>query len=202
MYSSKWRNRIERSIIWFELCGVILLAACSWIPGSSGDTIAARTTTTCTVVEGEPSPQDAVTVAALQRNIETSPFYTIPASTAGLATCQVSFYPGGAIGLEYHFREGAWLQVKHDASIEYTEQYVRLNLTSKEQPEAILARAERAAFGVNGCGIAWHQSETQQAEDDRSVTETLFRGDICNCQARIRRNTFGHVVGFLLRSSC
>jgi len=201
MYSSKWKHRIKRSIEWFELCGGILLVACTGALTSSGNTNAAHSSASCAIVEGKPSLQDAGLAKALQRNIETSPLYSIPA-TSGLPICRIRYYPEGAIGLEYHFREGGWLQVKRDERIEYTEQNAHFNLTSKEQPEAILAQAELAAFGAEGCGIDWHQSETQQAEDDRSVTETIFRGDVCNCQARIRRNASGRVVGLMLRSAC
>lgn len=66
----------------------------------------------------------------------------------------------------------------------------------------ILVRAECTAFGVNGCGINWQQTETLPVRDDTSTTETIFRGDVCNCQARIRRDNAGHVVGLALRSAC
>ena len=193
---------MKRLTTWFALCGGIWLAACSGTPASNATTTAESSPASCTVVEGKPSPQEAATAEALQRNIETSPLYTIPASTTGLAACRVRYQPDGVIALEYQFRKGGWLHVKRDARIEYTEQNARFTLTSKEQPQAILARAERAAFGGNGCGIDWRQPETQPAEDDASITETVFRGDVCNCQARFRRDADGHVVGFMLRSAC
>ena len=33
-------------------------------------------------------------------------------------------------------------------------------------------------------------------------TETVFRGEVCNCQARIRRGGDGRVVGLLFKSTC
>jgi len=188
--------------IGFVLCGSVFLEACSWTLAPSSNILEASASPSCAVIEGKPSTQDVALAAALKLNIETSPFYTIPVSIKGLDSCDVRFYPDGEIGLEYHFREGSWLQVKRNERIEYTEQNVRLNLMLQEEPETILARAEQSAFGANGCGIDWRQPETQQADDDRSVTETFFRGDICNCQARIRRNASGRVVGLMLRSAC
>jgi hypothetical protein len=194
-------NRAQ-SFIWFVLCGSVFLAAYSYNLAPRSNSNKANTYSSCAVIEGNPSTQDVALAAALKLNIETSPFYTIPASIKGLASCNVRFYPDGEIGLEYHFREGSWLQVKRNVRIEYTEQNVRLNLKLQEEPKNILARAEQSAFGANGCGIDWHRSETQQADGDQSITETFFHGGICNCQARIRRNASGRVVGLMLRSAC
>ena len=187
---------MPRSILY----GSLLLLACSAALASSS-TITAHTTTLCAIAEGKPSPQDAAMAKALQLNLENSPLYTIPAAT-GLITCYIRYYPEGAIDLDYHFRAGARLQVKRDARIEYTELNAYFTLTSKESPEAILVQTEHTAFGPDGCGIDWRQSETQPAEDDHSIIETLFRGDVCNCIARIRRNISGRVVGLMLRSAC
>lgn len=133
--------------------------------------------------------------------IESAPLYTIPAATTGVAVCRVRYQPGGVVTLEYPFRDGLWLHVKRDPRIEHTE-LIALIAVPKEQPEALLAGTERAAFGADGCGIDWRQPETQPAEDDRSVTETVYRGDVCNCQGRIRRNADGRGVRFVLRSAC
>jgi hypothetical protein len=138
---------------------------------------------------------------ALQRSVENSPLFSIPIAAAGIASCHVR-YDSAVIELEYRFKDGGWLHVKHDARIEYTEQEARFALSSAENPVAILAGAERVAFGHNGCGIDWRQAETQPAVDDVGTTETIFHGDVCNCQARIRRDVAGRVVGLMLRSTC
>ncbi len=183
----------------FVLLGSFFLAACS---GNQAPNDKAGASDSCTVIAGKPSSQEAVVAAALKQAIETSPFYTIPAASKGLPSCDLKFYPDGEIVLAYHFLDGNSLQIKRNTRIEYTEQTVRLNLQLPEQPETILAQAEQSTFGANGCGIDWQQSETQLAKDDSNVTETVFRGDVCNCQARIRRNAYGRVVGFMLRSAC
>ena len=137
----------------------------------------------------------------LRRSVEMGPLYTIPAAAAGVASCRAR-YDSAVVELEYRFKTGGWLHVKHDARIEYTEQEARFALSPAENPVVILAGAERAAFGPNGCGIDWRQAETQPAGDDPSATETVFHGDMCNCQARIRRDAAGRIVGLLLRSAC
>jgi hypothetical protein len=64
-----------------------------------------------------------------------------------------------------------------------------------------LTDAEQAAFGADGCGIDWRQPETRPPDAER-VTETIYRGDVCNCQARVRSDTAGHVAGLIVRSAC
>lgn len=138
---------------------------------------------------------------ALRRSVENGPLFTIPAAAAGVASCHVR-HDSSVIELEYRFKDGGWLHVKRDARIEYSEQEARFALSPKEDPMAILAAVERGAFGPNGCGIDWRQSETQPAADDISASESVFRGDVCNCQARIRRGSTGNVIGLTLRSAC
>jgi hypothetical protein len=133
--------------------------------------------------------------------VEKGPLFTVPAAAEGVASCRVR-YDAAVIDLDYRFKDGDWLHVKRDARIEYTDQEARFALSPKENAEAIRAGAERAAFGPNGCGIDWRQAETQPSVDDPSTTESVFRGDVCNCQARIRRNAAGRVVGLMLRSTC
>ncbi len=194
---------MTQSTLRLALCGAgILLAACAMTPPASDKTAAAPSSPSCTVVEGNPSPQDALASQALQRNIETSPLFTIPASGSGLSACRIRYQPDAVIALEYQFKQGGWLHVKRDARIEYTEQDARFALTSNELPEAIMARAEHAAFGADGCGIDWRQPETRPSDEVSGAIETLFRGDACNCQARIRRDANGRVIGLMLRSAC
>jgi hypothetical protein len=195
-------NRLPKtlSFIGLVLCGSVILTTCS--DYQAPDLKEPAVAIACVVLDGKLSAKDNDRVAELKRAIEASPFYTIPASTNVLASCDVRFSPDGEIGLEYHFRNGNWLQVKRNERIEYMELKVRLNQILNEQPEAILARAEQAAFGARGCGINWYQSETKQAKDDPNITETLFHGDVCNCQARIRHDASGRAVELMLKSAC
>jgi hypothetical protein len=157
---------------------------------------------TCTAVPAAPSPEAAAVGKALRDSIEAGPFYTIPAAARGVADCRVRYLPGGFVKLEYRFKGDGALRVKHDAMIEYTEQSADMTLGPGDDPQAILVRAEQAAFGPDGCGIDWSQPKEQPARDNPSVKETVFRGDVCNCQARIRRDAKGQAVGLVLRSAC
>jgi len=173
-----------------------LLAACAATPALTGNAPAP-----CTATEGRPSAQDLLTAQGLQRNIETSPLYTIPAAN-GLASCRIRYQADAVVVLEYQFKGGDWLHVRRDPRIEYTEQNARFTLSSTQKPEAILAGAERAAFGTAGCGIVWREPETRPDENASGITETVFHGDVCNCQAIIRRQADGRVVGLVLKSAC
>ena len=107
-----------------------------------------------------------------------------------------------SLTVEYTFSDGGWLRVTQQPRIEYFDQEVRLTSPLTEDPVAVLKRAEQAAFDQQGCGIEWQHAEKQSAEDDKSATETIYRGDLCNCQARVRTDAAGRVVGLLLRSAC
>jgi len=184
------------------LCGAgFLLATCSATPAFTGNATAPLPPVSCAAVEGKPSEQDLLTSQALQRNIETSPLYTIPAAN-GLTSCRIRYLADAVVVLEYQFKEGGWLHVKRDPRIEYMEQNASFTLPSNQKPEAILAGAERAAFGDTGCGIAWQEPEMRPAGSSNNLTETVFRGDVCNCQAVIRRQADGRVVGLMLKSAC
>jgi hypothetical protein len=147
------------------------------------------------------APQEVDAIAALRRTVEAGPLYTIPATSEGVRSCRAA-YEAGVIALEYSFRDGGWLRVKRDPRIEYTDQEARFELSRGENPTAVLTRAEVVAFGDKGCGIDWAESEKQPADDDSRAVETIFRGDVCNCQARFRSNAAGRVIGLSLRSAC
>jgi hypothetical protein len=66
----------------------------------------------------------------------------------------------------------------------------------------ILSGTERAAFGTSGCGIDWKTGESRPVAGEPGASELVYRGDTCNCQARVQRNGSGEVVGLMLRSAC
>ena len=183
-------------LIWSSL----LLGACSAVP-SLKQAATAPPVPQCVAPKTPISPEDTETIATLRHSIEMGPLYTVPATRSGVAACRIQ-YEDGVITLEYSFRDGGWLHVKRDSHIEFNNQEARFVLPPAEDAVAVLTRAERAAFGANGCGIDWGQKETQPAADDSTATETIFRGDVCNCQARFRSDAAGRVIGLLLRSAC
>src|SRR5438477_3133491 len=178
----------------------IFLAGCS-MPSLSKQGAAPPVISPCVVADQNLSPKEKEAIAELRRNVESGPLYTTPASAAGVAKCSAG-YEAGVIALEYTFRDGGWLRAKRDSRIEYNDQEARFELPPGQDPTAVLKRAELAAFGASGCGIDWGESEKQPAEDDPQAVETIFRGDTCNCQARIRTKAAGRAVGFRFRSTC
>jgi len=134
--------------------------------------------------------------AEWRHSVERGPLFAIAAG-AGIEDCSIE-EKTGVIDLRYAFRDGGWLHAKRDPRIEYTEREVRFASPLAEDPLAVLRRAEQAAFGAAGCGIDWRLSET---EAQGAASEAVFRGDVCNCQARVRRED-GRVVGLTLRSAC
>jgi hypothetical protein len=189
-------RRTQLALLWVA---AVLTTGCSALPAASQS----ATTTQgveCTVAGTGISPQDAEAAKALRATVERGPLYR-SAAKAGVAACQVSHEPD-EITLEYQFRDGGWLRVTHQPRIEYTDQEVRFATPLTESPVAVLTGAEQAAFPPKGCGIDWRQEETQPADDDASARETIYRGDVCNCQGRVRRDSAGRVMGLLLRSAC
>jgi hypothetical protein len=186
---------------WVVVVGGLWLASCSTQPRAK-QTTTQRAVPDCvvTAAEGTLSPQIQDAVAAFQHAVETGPLFTVPASRADVASCRIG-YQSGMTSLEYQFRDGGWLRAKRDPRIEYSDQEVRFPVPP-ENPLAILTRAERATFGENGCGIDWNVNETHAAEDGHGAVEAIYRGDTCNCQARVRSDATGRVVGLTLRSAC
>ena len=90
----------------------------------------------------------------------------------------------------------------YDLSLSESDVEVRFAIPPPEPVADVLVRAEQAAFGAAGCGINWKHPETRAAEGNPGTTESVFRGDTCNCQARVRRDAAGRVTGLALRSNC
>ena len=182
-------------------CGGALSAACS-MPLAPGSVAAPSSAPiACAGSENAATAGDAVALATLRRSAETGPLYAALLAASPLASCRVSS-ESGAPALTYQFIGGGSLLIKRDARIEYTTQEAHFVSPPMETPAALLARAEQAAFGAAGCGIDWQQAVTRGAEANGGATDTVFRGDVCNCQARIRRDARGNVVGLALSSTC
>jgi hypothetical protein len=108
----------------------------------------------------------------------------------------------GKLVVDYHFADGGHLHVERDSRIEFTLYEARLGSARPIDAREILTRAEGAAFGADGCGIDWQRPEARTVPDEPGFTETIYRGDTCNCQARARRDRSGQVVALAFRSAC
>jgi hypothetical protein len=183
--------------------GSIMLTACAVPPSVLRSAAPPATPAVCTQTDAQAAPRETgATLAALRRSVETGPLYAAAADASGVAPmCRVHHDPDRTV-LEYRFRDGAALRMERDARIEYTSQEAWLVRHLPEPAANVLTRAERAAFGVAGCGIDWQHPETRPADGNTGATDTIFRGTACNCQARVRRNVDGRVAELALRSTC
>jgi hypothetical protein len=198
MHSSETAARMTTLAGRIVVGASLFAIACSPVP-ATGQSAGAAAPPECATT-GVGSTQDADTLAALRRSVETGPFYAI-GSRSGVALCRVT-RDDDAIRLEYTFRDGASLRITRNPKIEYTDQEVRLVSPLAESAVTVLTRAEQAAFDTKGCGIDWRQAETGPAADDPRATESIYRGEVCNCQARARSDASGRVVRLQLRSAC
>jgi len=86
-------------------------------------------------------------------------------------------------------------------SIEFTEQRLSEKGMSRQAALALLQRTERWAFGDKGCAIAWKNRPPMEADPPRGTRELVYRGEDCNCQARLVYA--GNVLtGLVFRSAC
>jgi hypothetical protein len=132
--------------------------------------------------------------------MEKSPLYLAAGARGPAVSCQTASQ-GTSLTLAYRFRDGATFTATRDSAIEYSSQEATFPAPPDEAPAAILHRAERESFGSDGCGIDWKSSAAEAAADGSS-TALIFRGSVCSCQARIRSDARGRVIGLMLRSSC
>ncbi|MGE5171704.1 MAG: hypothetical protein ACM3JC_15180 [Rudaea sp.] len=137
----------------------------------------------------------------LRRAVERSPLYRVLAATSPVVGCEAEQADTRTI-LAYRFRDGASLRVERDAATESTRQEARVGSTFRARPVAVLKRAERAAFGAGGCGIDWRAPATQAPGEPPQARVTVYRGDVCNCQARVGRDERGRVQTLALVSAC
>ena len=137
----------------------------------------------------------------LRKQVEAGPFYKELVRRFGRPQrCQLDA-DGEKIALSYAFRNNAHLDARTDPSIEYSEQRTQFSGLNGERALALLKKGEEDSFGRDGCGIDWKRSEDESTDERDGSRAAVFRGNSCNCQARIiyRRNT---VVALVLSSSC
>lgn len=182
-----------------SLVAALVLTACS-APAVSSQTASTTAAAQCVAAAGGPA-QNVETMESLRRAVETGPLYVALIKQSSVASCRIGT-DSAAVTLEYMFGDGSWLQARRDPEIEYNNQEARLAVPPADDPVTILTSTEQFAFAPKGCGIDWRTTETQPAGDDPGATETIYRGDVCNCQARVRRDTTGRVTRLLFRSAC
>jgi hypothetical protein len=190
---------VRRALGVLALCA---LAACASAPPESAKaTDVAVSSSNCPGVGEAASAQQSAEAQALRSATERGPAFATLRAASPVQSCSVRYEPG-AIEIEWRMRDGGWLKVVRDARIELYSQEVRLVTPPTEDASAWLKRAASAAFGEGGCGIDWSRAESDTPSGEPGATEQVFRGDSCNCQARLRRDSAQRAVGATLRRAC
>jgi hypothetical protein len=192
---------MTRARRWLAASTGLWFVACSTSPRATQEP--ARSAAPVCAIAGESTlPAEARdTVETFQRSVERGPLFAASSSRSPVASCRASVDAGMA-SLDYQFGDGGWLRAKRNPAIEYSDVEVHFAAPPAGDPLAILTRAERAAFGDHGCGIDWKEAETSPATEPPGAVDKIYRGDACNCQARVRSDASGRVIGLILRSAC
>jgi hypothetical protein len=150
---------------------------------------------------GEATAVNRPLAAELQRSVTSSALFHAAGAGTGVQACSV-WHAGKSVELIYRFRGGGQFTAKRDATIESTELRAKLALPASENPLRVLTRAERQAFGQQGCGIDWEHPDAEAARGEPGATDSVWHGDVCNCRARARRDALGTVIELSLTSAC
>lgn len=193
-----WRLRSASACL-----SAVLLVACgaASVSISSPPAAAPSPRATCAEARTDAEPVDSTRLLALRRSVESGPLYAAAGSASRLAACRVD-QSLGTITLQYDFTDGSRVRATHDPRIEYSEQVVRLVASIGVPAIEALQRAERAAFGAEGCGIDWRRNEARTAPAEAGATDAVFSGEVCNCQGRIRSDASGRVIELAFKSAC
>ena len=182
--------------------GALLIAAVL-APACSAPPRAAEQTATAGAVECATSSITAANergvVEEMRRAAESGPAYRALAAASPLRSCKAASQ-SGEIVLEYAFGNGAALTITRDPRIEYSNQDVRFGQAAPADVMPLLREVERAAFSPDGCGIDW--TGATPLESTGGDSEKGYYGETCNCQARVRADASGRVMGFVFRSAC
>jgi len=133
--------------------------------------------------------------------VERGPLFThLQARHGGPLGCEAAA-DGGALRLTYAFAAGCTLGIRRDPRIEYTDTRVVVDGLTRDEALTLLHAQERAQLGGDGCGIEWSRPPQQEPAEDAAGEEEVFRGDACNCQARLLVRG-AVVVRLVFRSAC
>jgi hypothetical protein len=182
------------------LCAAVLLLAPSFLAGRAG--CAQSAAPSCAPPElAAMATASQKQVRDLQQHIEAGPFYKKMLQQLGKPqSCSVR-QQGDAIALSYSFSKDAHLEAQTDAAIESSMLRATFPGLNREKALALLKKGESDSYAKDGCGIDWKKPEDQSMDDPPGSHATVFRGDACNCQARIVYQGDA-VVALILSSAC
>jgi hypothetical protein len=138
--------------------------------------------------------------ATLLKQLLASPFYRYAAARFGGARMCTPSLETDSAAVTIGFGKRAQLSASVSPSVELSEQRLDTPGLSSERAKILLRQQVEAVYGADACGIDWNNPQMQKSAEP-AVTDTLYRGDTCNCQARIRY-VKGIVSRVSVRSTC
>jgi hypothetical protein len=186
---------MRADVVWrIAVLSLAVAASASVAAGASGAAVKLQP---CPETISASDPELQRTYTEFKRSVESSPLVGRLGRTV---SCDARA-EGDAIRLTYASPTGAKLEAHRDQSIEFTEQRLSEKGMSRQAALALLQRTERWAFGDKGCSIAWKKRPAMELDTTRGSRELVYRGDECNCQARL---VYGGKVltGWVFRSAC
>lgn len=139
--------------------------------------------------------------ADLLRTVTTSAFYAELVRLHGAPRGCTAHASESDLTLRYSFAHRARLTVRVGPAIEFSEYRVELRAMSDAQALEFLKAEEREVYGASSCGIAWSAPPEVLPVADDGSRGVVYRGDTCNCQARVLRTKTAGVI-LILRSAC
>lgn len=179
---------------------VCLLTACG-SGAKKADVTAAAGLPVCTGDLSQASADLHKAHSSLQRRTQAGPFYHALKQRLGPPRSCARSVQAGVLRLTYEFPRNGALVVQVDPRIEFSEQRVKVQGLEEDEAKSLLQAAETNAFGATGCGLNWEKPVTEAPGTVGGSSEIVYRGDACNCQARIAYDG-EKVIGLVLRSAC
>jgi hypothetical protein len=159
----------------------------------------ARTRLASKVKTNSCASKDRADVKTLQEHVTAGPFYKAPVGQVGKpVSCRLDV-EDGKLTLTYAFRSHMELTAFVDGATESNEQRMRMARMDMAKAITLLKAAEQDAYSPKGCGIAWDHPAEESVKD--GAHETVYRGTVCNCQARVTSRS-NYVLSLVLRSAC
>jgi hypothetical protein len=139
-------------------------------------------------------------VRAFQQALTSASFYKELSRGGKPQSCAIGL-DDGIIRLSYTFRGKASLEAQVNLGSESIELRMQVRSIGVNRAMALLKKGEKDAFGKNGCGIAWDHPAEELPGETTGSREVVYRGDACNCQARLVY-AGKSLVALVLRSAC
>jgi hypothetical protein len=137
----------------------------------------------------------------LRHRIEAGPLYQELQKRLGPPRSCARSVQAGGLRLAYEFPRSGALVAQIDPRTEFSEQRANIQGLDEAEAKSLLQSAETSAFGPTGCGLDWERPGTEEPGTYGGSSEVVYRGDACNCQARVVYDD-EKVIGLVLRSAC